>query len=330
MKSSVSSVPDPVPHSPPNRGPQAHVAVERCRVAAPLLPVSGFDPAQSPDLTNARSYCVSIGQRKIPFKYLRSSCERRPALICLHGMGLTTSSFWGAFPYLLPICDLVLIDWSDFATGARWPRRGIPLANLASDLMAVPNALELERFSVAGSSLGGGLSLMTAMDFPNRVEKIILLNPAAYPQKLPGFYKVARIPWLGELAMWWTPPDKLASGIVYTGYANPRRANPALVDDYRRNMQPLANRLKLMHLIRHLPTREAQLQRYANLAANISQPTLLIWGIKDGLIDARTPQRLKDDIPNLRVETLAAIAHLPHEESPAEVGPIMAEFLSTG
>lgn len=250
-------------------------------------------------------------------------------VVFLHGMGLTTASYWGLLSYTLSTHDLLLVDWSDFATGDYWPRRGMSLPQLAADVMAVVDALRIERFFLAGSSLGGGLSLMAAIDHPDRVSGLILFNPAAYPQSLPGFYKWVRIPLIGEFSMRILPSDRLTQAVFRTGYADPSRAHPDLIRAYEMTMRPLANRLKLMHLIRALPTRQAQLAKYLNFADRIRQPMLVVWGQRDGLVDGSTPHRLKGDIKELRLEILPDVSHLPHEESPDTVGPLVKKFLTT-
>ncbi len=315
---------DPAATSPP----ATPSPIEQCTVAPPLRPAEEFSYDDPPEKTNSVSYAVTVGRRRVPFKFLRAGSKRRPVLVFLHGMGLTTASYWGMLPYTLRTHDLLLMDWSDFATGDYWPRHGMPLPQLSADVVAVTAALNMDRFILAGSSLGGGLSLMAAIDHPQRVSGLILFNPAAYPQRLPGFYKLSRVPLIGEFAMRILPADRLTQAVFRTGYADPRRAHPDLIKAYESAMRPLANRLKLMHLIRALPTRPAQLAHYTQIADRIRQPTLVIWGQRDGLVDGSTPHRLKQDIKGLRLELLPDISHLPHEEAPETVGPLVGEFLA--
>lgn len=307
---------------------QAHGQwVALCTVQRPLIRVDEFSHTAPPEKTNEVSYYTLAGERKIPFKFLRSGQPRRPVVMFLHGMGLTTASYWGMLPHTLRSHDVLLIDWSDFATGDYWPRRGLTLERLAADLLAVPDALGIERFVLAGSSLGGGLSLMITIDQPARVSGLILFNPAAYPQPLPIFYKFVRIPLLGEFSMRMIQSPSLTYGVIHTGYANPDKANPDLIKNYEINMRPLANRLKLMHLIRALPTQTSRIAHYAQFAGRISLPSLLVWGVEDDLLDGSTPHRLKNDIHGLRLELVEHVSHLPHEEAPESVGPMVADFL---
>ncbi len=301
--------------------------VVMCTVQGPLVSVDKFSHTDPPEKTNEISYFAEAGERKIPFKFLRSGPGRRPVVVFLHGMGLTTASYWGMLAYTMRSHDVLLIDWSDFATGDYWPRRGLSLERLAADFLAVPHALGIDRFVLSGSSLGGGLSLMTAIGHPSLVTGLMLFNPAAYPQSLPMFYQIARIPLLGEFIMRTVGSRSLTYGVFKTGYADPRKAHPDLVKMYEINMRPLANRLKLMHLIRALPTRHSHVARYADLARHIDQPVMVVWGVKDGLLHGATPNRLQKDIQGLQLEMVDHVSHLPHEEAPERVGPMVAEFL---
>ncbi len=295
----------------------------------PPHPASELNFQQPPEQTNAITYAIRFDGRIIPFKFLRApgSGQPRPALLLLHGLGLHIASFHGVARYLLPEHDLILVDYTGFSCPTGRSLDGPGIKELTHSAIAVPKALGIQQLAIGGSSLGGGMCLMASLDFPQMVQRIILLNPAIFPQTLPFFFRLVRIPLLGELVMCLRSPKQMTRGIREVGYADPRRLDLELMEVYRLNMVPRVNRLRVMDIIRRLPTLDTDMSDYLTRARRLVQPVLVIWGEKESLLCADSGRRLCDALPNVDFRPFADLSHLPHEEDPSRIGPIMAEFL---
>ena len=306
---------------------------EMLELRHPFCPAARFRWDMPLRETNAAHWVLETGERWLPFRFIRGASVgrgERPVLLLLHGMGLHIASFSAIGRWLLTTHDVLLIDWNSFCVPPAMDGQsvaGASLRELMHAAMLVPRALGIERFACGGSSLGGGMSLMAALDYPEHVTELLLFNPAFYPQKLPSFYRLLRVPLLGEFVMTFMPPERLICGVSALGYSNPALANPALVEAYQANMKPRSNRLKLMDVVRQLPTREAEVQGYMSRAGQLKQPALVMWGLLDPLLRADSPQKLRQDLPNVRVVEYADLSHLPHEEAPDRLGPLASEFL---
>lgn len=311
----------------------------------PSLPLGWFEFRERPERLAGKwvgpafragapiSYSVVVDGREVPFKFIRGQelgmdGPPRPVLVLLHGMGITIGSFHGIARYLLPRNDLLLIDYNSFSVDTGWPVGGVSMRLLAAGIWHVVNALELAQVSMAGSSLGGGLALMAATMAPQRVNKIALLNPACYPQQLPRMYRLARIPVLGEVLMWLIPARRLAEGVAYIGYSSPEKMPPEMRGCYTRNMQPARNRWRLMDVMRHLPVHDAEVADHLAEIRRLAHPTLILWGVQERLLDPESGRRLAKDLPNARLIEFDDLAHLPHDEAPERVGPLLADFLA--
>ena len=280
-----------------------------------------------------RSYAATMDQRQVPFKVLRRASPRsapRPTLLMMHGMGLNIATFHGLAGYLLPTHDLVLIDYSNLGVPHAWPPGGVSAKVMAESVWRVADALSLERASLVGNSLGGGLCLIAALMQPHRVEKLALANPACYPQPLPFMYVLARVPLIGETVMAISPAEKFVAGIEHIGYVDKTRFQPELRQRYLKQMAIRASRFRLMEMIRHLPGNARDLTAAAHVPRlkEITQPVLLAWGQQDPLLLKVSGPRLARDLPNCRHEIFPDLAHMPHEEAPERIGPVMAEFLN--
>lgn len=296
----------------------------------PMIPAEKFRWTATPASTSAQTFYIAVGGRRIAFRLLRSpvTSVRRPVLMLLHGMGLHIASFRGIASYVLRSHDVLLVDYNSYAVVAGWPPGGVALRELVHGAMLVPQALGISRLAVGGSSLGGGMALMAALNFPDRVSAVAVFNPAYYPQELPTFYRIVRVPILGELVMATMKPEQLVCGIAAVGYDHPEHIDHDLLRVYRQNMAPLANRLRLMDAIRALPTRPVEIRGFLNAATRLHQPVLVIWGQLDTLLAVGTQERLKTDLPNLAYYEFPQLSHLPHEEAPEAVGPVVGQFLA--
>ena len=293
-----------------------------------MYPCAQFSFQADPAITNFQTYYADVGGWNMPFKIIRSSSAAKPILMLLHGLGLHPASFRGITSHLLDVADLILVDYTGFTSLRSWPDGGASLRVLAHAIMQIPAALGLNKIHIGGSSLGGGLCLMAAVDFPDVIGRIVLFNPAIFPRELPSFYRLVRIPIVGPLIMRLMPPPHLISGVTSLGYVDASSTDEELIHLYENNMKSFDNRLRVMDLIRHLPEREAEVRRYLVCARTLPQEVLLIWGEQDKLLAADTGTRLRDELPHIEFHSFPDLAHLPHEEAPGRIGPIIAEFIA--
>jgi pimeloyl-ACP methyl ester carboxylesterase len=328
---------------------------------APALPLAWFEfadharPVQryEPDAPGAApaTWAVQIDGRPVPFKFIRRAptvsasldvqrstlnVQRsmippapRPILVLLHGLGITVATYHGIAPYLFESHDLLLIDYNGFSVDGGWPVGGVSMRMMAATVWAAADALQIPTVSIAGASMGGGLAIMATLQRPQAVQRVALFNPAVYPQSLPFFYNVARTPLLGELAMAVLKPEKMINGAAWVGYSSPEKMPAELRRIYERNMEPFANRIRFMDDIRHLPGSDREMRHYADRIARLRQPMLVIWGCQERLLRCNAARRLAQDLPHVQYHEFAHLAHAPHEEDPALIGPVVAEFLSS-
>ncbi len=301
--------------------------------APPFVPVKKFNFSQPADISNRLTYALRADGRDIAFKVLRSSnriggsAAALPPLLLLHGMGLHIGSFRRLAEYLIDSMDLILPDYNGFAHDQGWPAGGIAVPVMARIAVRLVEALGLGCVNIGGSSLGGGISLLAAMLKPALFLRIVVLNPAIFPQPLPRFYRLVSFPILGELVMAITPVDQLVQGVVGIGYADPALADRDLLKIYADTMASCSNRMKLMDTIRHLPRRDADVSRYLAQVSKFAQPTLVVWGEQDRLLATDAGRRLAELLPHGQYAGLPALSHLPHEESPECVARLILKFL---
>jgi pimeloyl-ACP methyl ester carboxylesterase len=242
---------------------------------------------------------VSLGGKRIHY------CVegRGPTLLLLHGVMASLQSWQGWVDQLSPHYRVVRIDLPGFGNSE----------HLASDDYSPEHALELidqvcahlhlEQLSIAGHSLGGFFAWYYAANRPERVEKLILLDPVGYPQKLPPLISLMSLPWVGGLAGLLSP-DKLLERLL-------RARNPAAMVQISRQLRAFNGQLA-----RHIP--------------RLRCPTLLMWGQEDRWVPVELLDAWRRDLPSAQVKIYPGVGHVLMEEIPELTALDAHAFLSGG
>ena len=194
----------------------------------------------------------------------------------------------------------------------------------AKFILDLLDVMKVERFSIAGNSLGGEISWLVAVAAPQRVDRLILVDAGGYafkPASLPLGFRLARMPeteWIMEHTM----SRRVMESSVKNVYGDPAKVSPELVDRYQAMTLRAGNR----HALRQ---RFAQLDQGAQAASinTLKLPTLIIWGAKDRLIPVEFSRRFNQDIAGSKLVIFDQLGHVPHEEDPVATVAVVKEFL---
>jgi pimeloyl-ACP methyl ester carboxylesterase len=193
---------------------------------------------------------------------------------------------------------------------------------------AMMDQLDVQRFVIAGNSLGGQVAWATAAALPDRVAALILVDASGYPpesfarQSVPVGFRIATTPGLRLLAQY-TLPRGIVERSIRNVYGDPSKVTPELVDLYSAMTLREGNRKALGHLIEQGYTGDI-----AQLKA-IKAPTLILWGGQDRLIPPQVGQRFARDIAGAKLMVFDNLGHVPQEEDPASTVAEVKRFLGS-
>jgi pimeloyl-ACP methyl ester carboxylesterase len=248
-----------------------------------------------------------------------------PPLLLLHGLGASSFSWRHN---LTPLARHFRVIAPDLPPHGRSPaplNADYSLEALAAAVLDFLDRLDISRAALAGNSLGGGLALLLARDYPERFPALALLAPAAALTRIPWIFYPLRLPWLGPLAArllgpWLIP---LALRLAYH-----RRSliTPEVVAGYALPFRDLRRRLALARLCRQLDL--LSLAQVEALLRKIRQPLSLIWGEEDRILPVSQAYWLKARLPQAEFHLLPEVGHAPQEEAPAAVNKIIIAFLT--
>ena len=185
--------------------------------------------------------------------------------------------------------------------------------------------LPYEKVSIVGNSMGAGIALAFAQRRPDRVDRIIPVNPYGLPV-LPQIISMA-IPFQKMSAYFLSPPvlEKTARYIYSRSFYNPERVTPSLTRDAIRPFRPLQRRKDLVRFLTAiLPEAMNDIDQKL---PTLCHPTHIIWGDEDRWLSRNHLDRLVERIPNCSFTRIREAGHLPHQEKPEEVFRILREFV---
>jgi len=173
--------------------------------------------------------------------------------------------------------------------------------------------LQVEDFILAGNSLGGYISAHYAANNPDKVKKLILIDPAGAPQELPFILNLASMPGINSLAANVFPPFIVAMGVKDV-YGDPERITKVNMDRYiHLSLRPGAKQA-YASTIAMLDAKNSK-QEPLNFAT-ITAPTLLMWGEKDIWVPATLSEQWLANISGSTLITYPDAGHVPMEEIP--------------
>lgn len=257
--------------------------------------------------------------------YQEAGNKEDPALVLIHGFASSTLVWSKVFLRFAEAgFRVIALDMLGFGYSAK-PRNGeYTIPGQAKFLTRLLDSLGIPRAIFVGSSYGGAVAATCALDYPARVEKLVLVGPVN--NNRPLAFKLMRV--FGS---------PLFGGVVSPLLIGSRRL-------LRRRMKRVYDRhswvLDERRVdARHLPLRAAGTQRaiirtvrhwdaerISRDAHQISQPTLLLWGENDREIPLADGERLSAEIPGSRLIVFLNCGHLPHEEYPEAFTNVVMDF----
>jgi pimeloyl-ACP methyl ester carboxylesterase len=246
-------------------------------------------------------------------------------IVLLHGTSASLHTWEGWAAALRARHRVISFDLPGF--GLTGPRadgdyRGDTYAQFVLRLM---DTLKVQRFVLAGNSLGGEIAWRTAVLAPHRVARLVLVDAAGYPftpEHLPLGFRLARLPGAGLLIGHLTPRS-LVERSVRDVYGDPSKVTPELVDRYYELSLREGNRQALVQRFQQLQHGED-----AGRIATLRMPTLVLWGGRDRLVPPDNAQRFARDIPGSRLVVFDDLGHVPQEEDPQRTVKAVEAFLA--
>jgi pimeloyl-ACP methyl ester carboxylesterase len=262
--------------------------------------------------------------RGVNYHYLEYPASG-PGLFLLHGLGSSTFSWEELAPllqaagYRVYALDLKGSGWSDKPAASEYD-----LFTLRDEIDQWLETMGLRTVIFVGNSLGGSLALLLALENPDRINRLVLIDAAAYLKKIPWIFRLARLPFSKELSKivfqrW------LIKRAMKQAFCHRDRVSDERIDAYFERLKSPGCLEAQIALVRSLDFRI--LNRYDQRLSAIDIPTLLIWGEEDPWVKPSVGRRLARDLPHSTLRIIPHCGHAPQEELPEETAGLIIDWL---
>jgi pimeloyl-ACP methyl ester carboxylesterase len=256
-----------------------------------------------------------------------------PPVVLIHGM-VNSSRHWESVALKLADRYTViapdLLGHGDSASVRGDYSLGAHAASIR-DLLAV---IGIDRATIVGHSLGGGVAMQFFYQFPQRVERLVLVSSGGLGREVSPLLRSAALPGVSA-ALALAAHPRLLDALYGTGKRMRQRgsAKGAALQAIARALRPLEEpgaRKAFVHTLRAVIDVHGQrVSARDRLYLLSSFPTLIVWGERDNTIPLAHGLDAHRAIPHSRFETLPNAAHFPHLEDPDALAAVLREFIES-
>src|SRR5829696_1982029 len=241
-----------------------------------------------------------------------------PTVILLHGLGGSSQAWQYNIGPLAEKFHVVVPDQIGFGKSDK-PLVSYHIRTYVDFLDQFCRRLKIERATLVGNSMGGWIGAMFTAAFPDRVDKLVLVDAAGY-----------------------APPKELDTRVFFGLNPTTREGMKVLVAKvfYNKAFQTdaaidaaIAARLSagdgftIKSITESIIRGEDFLD---NTVKTIKRPTLIVWGREDGLTPLADAERFQKDIVGSMLVVFDQCAHVPNLEKPGEFNAALIKFLTAG
>ncbi|MCC7070711.1 MAG: alpha/beta fold hydrolase [Deltaproteobacteria bacterium] len=244
-------------------------------------------------------------------------------VLFVHGYGSRLEAWRAVQPALAQGRRTVSYDQRGFGLSER-TEGGYGPHGHAADLVALLDALHIERAVLVAHSYGAGVALSAALAAPERVAGVVLVSPFALDEQLASSLRWAKLPLVGEY-LYATSFRGFAGEKYQLAFADGGRfATLSALDEVEAIQAIPQSDAAALATVRAMDYRELA-ARYRSIAA----PLRVLWGEADRVTPIRMLPTFAEQLPQARFVRLPGVGHMPSWEAPAlvveQVQQVLAE-----
>lgn len=256
--------------------------------------------------------------------------EGAPVLLLVHGMAGSSATWRDVAPALARDFTVIAPDLMGHGSSAK-PRHDYSLGAFASGLRDLLVALRVPRATLVGQSLGGGVAMQFAYQYPERCERLVLVNSGGLGEDVSWLLRIFTLPGAEYLMPVLFPSfvrdagDSLRRKLGSFGLRAPHmeeewRGYASLTDPETRQAF-----IKTLRAVIDIGGQSVSAHDRLYLAELL--PTLIVWGDKDRIIPVSHAHDAHEAMPGSELVLFEHAGHFPHVEEPARFVQVLVDFL---
>lgn len=254
-----------------------------------------------------------------------------PAIVLVHGVAGRAAQWDRVQRLLAKRFTVVAPDLLGHGDSAK-PRGDYSLGAHASGLRDLLIGLGLERVTIAGHSLGGGIAMQFSYQFPEYCERLVLVSSGGLGEDVHPLLRAATLPG-SEIVLPVLAHPRVLNAAAILPRALGRlglRTRPDLVE-MARGYQSLGNaeaRSAFIHTLRSVIDPSGQrINASDRLYLASRMPTMIIWGCRDRIIPVEHAEPAHRAMPGSRLELFQDAGHFPHLDDPHRFAETLEDFI---
>jgi pimeloyl-ACP methyl ester carboxylesterase len=256
-----------------------------------------------------------------------------PALLLIHGIGNSLETWSAQIEELARDHTVIAPDLLGHGRSDK-PRADYSVAAYANGMRDLISVLGVDRVTIVGHSLGGGVAMQFAYQFPERCERLVLVSAGGVSRSVHPMLRLLTAPASEQLLSWLQLPG---SRPLVAGFF---RALQVTGNDLGRDSAEMmsmfgalgdgASRKAFLRTLRAVVDASGQVVTMLDRCyLTQGMPTLLVWGRRDAVIPLDHGERAHAAMPGSRLVVFDQAGHFPHHADAPRFNSVLREFLRT-
>jgi len=265
---------------------------------------------------------VTVADRSL---HVWAAGDAGPTILLIHGIPTNHTVWWDVVPRLAPRARVLAVDMLGYGRSARPGGKRVDIAAQASYVVELLDALGIDRATVVGHDIGGGVAQILAVRHGERVERLALIDAVCYDGWPVPAAKVLKLasPVLEHLPA--RPTVEALKAGLRTLFAHRERAG-RFVDAF---VEPFASVEGMDVFVEHLRALDSKYtEELAPALPRLRLPVAVIWGGQDHQMKPKYAARLAGDIPTAQVTWVDDASHFVPADRPDVVADAITRLVS--
>ena len=252
-------------------------------------------------------------------------------VVFLHGIAGDSRTWVEVMRRLAPRYRLLAPDLLGHGDSAK-PRGDYSLGAHACSVRDLLQMLGIERATLVGHSLGGGIALQLTYQFPDLCERMVLVSSGGLGRDVSPLLRALSLPGAEAVLSLAFPGFLLRKGEAFREWLGTRGIRaPGLVEKWNAyaSLADEGTRRAFLRELRAVVDHGGQIVSARDRLYLARHPALIVWGGRDSMIPVAHAQAAHEAIANSRLEVFPDAEHFPHAEDPDRFATVLADFIES-
>lgn len=234
-------------------------------------------------------------------------------IVLIHGTAASLHTWDAWTEELIKNYRVIRMDLPAFGLTGPHSNRDYSIDGYTRFLNQLLDSLEVDSFHLAGNSLGGNIAWNFTAEYPDKVEKLILIDASGYPMQdgHSWIFTLARTPVVNQIMKKFTPRFFISNNLKQV-YYNDEKIEETVITRYHEMALRAGNRQAF------IDRAKTEYKDLSSKIKTIQSPTLILWGAHDTWVPVSHAHKFKKNLPDSEMVILENSGHIPMEENPGE------------